>query len=218
MSLLPTAFLFRVALPCRYVKNMPRDKGDELLGLAANCTLENVARMDGGKDFAEVRTGWNESGIGVRIEIRGKKETPQGDIDRPRASDGVTIWIDTRDSRTSHRASRYCHQFHLLSSGGGADKEEAVFIQSKIHRALQDAPLSAPTSVRFHSARTKSGYVVEAFLPVVVLNGYDPEENKRLGFFWSVRDAELGEMTAGVDADFPYAEDPSLWSVLDLVL
>ena len=39
----------------------------------------------------------------------------------------------------------------------------------------------------------------------------------RLGFFYAVRDMELGEQLLGVDAEFPYWEDPSLWSVLELV-
>jgi hypothetical protein len=216
MPLLPSAFLFRVAHPCCYVKKMPRDRGDELLGLPSGCALGNVGLMDGSKNFSEIRVGWNEMGLGIRVEVSGKKEPPQGDVNRPRASDGVTIWIDTRDSRASHRAGRYCHQFHLLPAGEGADRDEPVFAQTKIHRALQDAPISPPTAVRFRGALTKGGYVVEAFLPAAVLNGYDPEQNTRLGFFWAVHDAELGEMTAGVDADFPYAEDPSLWPMLEL--
>jgi hypothetical protein len=32
-----------------------------------------------------------------------------------------------------------------------------------------------------------------------------------------VRDDELGEQVLSVDADFPFWEDPSLWSVLELV-
>ena len=31
-----------------------------------------------------------------------------------------------------------------------------------------------------------------------------------------VKDAELGEQVLSVGADFPYWEDPSLWSVLEL--
>jgi hypothetical protein len=31
-----------------------------------------------------------------------------------------------------------------------------------------------------------------------------------------VRDLELGEQTLSVGADFPFADDPSLWSTLDL--
>src|SRR5262249_59047453 len=127
------------AYPCRYVKDMPQGDGDELLGLPPECALDNFAAMDGRRNFADVRLGWNELGLGVRAEVRGKEQAPQGDAGRPRASDGLTLWLDTRDARAAHRASRYCHQFHLLPAGGGPERDEPVFAQRKIHRALHDA-------------------------------------------------------------------------------
>ncbi len=54
-------------------------------------------------------------------------------------------------------------------------------------------------------------------MPGSVLNGFDPEQNPRLGFYYAVRDAELGEQVLSVGSEFPYWEDPSLWSVLELV-
>ena len=89
-------------------------------------------------------------------------------------------------------------------------------MQTKINRALQDAPLSPPerhpVPLRAHQGRLS----LEAFLPAAVLNGFDPEQNPRLGVYYAVRDAELGEQVLSVGADFPFGEDPSLWSVLEL--
>jgi hypothetical protein len=216
MPLLPSAFLVRVAHPCLHVKDMPARSGEELLDLPAECRIESLGAMDGRKEFADVRLAWNEFGLGVRVEVSGKKEPPQGDVKQPRASDGCTLWIDTRDSRGSHRASRYCHQFHLLPVGGGNDLDEPAFVQTKIHRALHDAPLVSESAVRFRGVVLRGGYVVEAYLPAAVLNGFDPEQNRRPGFFYAIRDRELGETTLGLDADFPFSEDPSLWSILQL--
>jgi len=111
---------------------------------------------------------------------------------------------------------RYCHQFHMLPIGGGPDHDEPALVQTKINRALQDAPLIAANAVPFRNTRTKSGYVVEAFLPAGALTGFDPDQNPRLGFYYAVRDAELGEQVLSVGSEFPYWEDPSLWSVLEL--
>src|SRR5205823_2285097 len=216
MTLLPSRFLFRVAHPCRHVAKMPRED-DRLLDLAESCRVDNLAAMDDRKNFADVRLAWNELGLGVQVAVRGKDQLPLGDVSRPRQSDGVTLWIDTRDARTSHRASRYCHQFHFLPTGGGPERDEPAFAQTKINRALQDAPLAPATAVPFQCQRTKTGYIVEAFLPAGVLNGFDPEQNPRLGFYYAVRDAELGEQVLSVGSDFPFGEDPRLWSVLDLV-
>jgi hypothetical protein len=216
MTLVPSRFLFRVAYACPLVEAMPRDNDDHLIDLPESARLDNFAAPAERRNFADVRLAWNPFGLGLQAEVKGKDQPPQGDANRPRGSDGVTLWLDTRDARTSHRASRYCHQFHFLPSGGGPDGDEPVFTQSKIHRALQDAPLCAASAVPFRAAAVKGGYRVEAFLPAAVLHGFDPEQNPRLGVFYAVRDAELGEQTLGVNADFPYWEDPTLWSVLEL--
>jgi len=216
MELIPGRFLFRVAYPCLFIKSIPAEDSDRLLDLPEACRIDNFAGSEGRRNYADIRIAWNDFGLGVQVEVTGKDQPPQGQATRLRGSDGLGLWIDTRDARTSHRASRYCHQFHFLPTGGGADADEPVFGQTKINRALQDAPLCNPSEVSFRSHRTKRGYILEAFLPAGILYGFDPEQNRRLGFYYAVRDAELGEQVLSVGAEFPYWEDPSLWSVLEL--
>ena len=215
MSLVPQRFLFRLALPCPRLDDVPREGGDDLLDLPESCRLENFAGLEGRRNFADVRLAWNERGLAVQFEVRGKERAPVGDPSRPRHSDGLTLWLDTRDARTSHRASRFCHQFHFLAAGGGADGDEPLFVQTKINRAVQDAA-TAPAAVLLGRRRAPGGYRLEAFLPAEALTGFDPEQHPRLGVFYAVRDHELGEQLLGAGPEFPYAEDPSLWSVLEL--
>jgi hypothetical protein len=217
MPLVPHRFLFRFAHPCRHVKDMPRRDDDALLDLPEACRIDNFAAMDEQRNFADVRLAWNELGLGVQVEVRGKDKAPQGDAARPRGSDGVTLWLDTRGARGGHRASRYCHQFHFLAAGAGPDHDEPAFAQSKINRALEDAPHVAPAEVALLVRPIRGGYRIEAFLPAAALNGYDPEQYPRLGFFYSVRDDERGEQLLALTPEFPFWEDPSLWSVLELV-
>jgi hypothetical protein len=217
MPLIPNRFLFRVCYPCRYLAELPREDSDDLLDLPGACRLDSFADMDERNSFADVRVAWNEGGLAFQVEVRGKEQPAVGDLARPRTSDGVTVWIDTRDARTSHRASRYCHQFHFLAAGGGPDKDEPAFVQSRINRALQDAPIVPAETVPFQLVPRRGGYRLEAFLPAAALNGFDPEQNPRLGLHISVHDRELGEQSLNVGSDFPWAEDPSLWSVLELV-
>jgi hypothetical protein len=214
MAVLPARFLFRLAYRCRHIRAIPR-KGD-LLDLPPECRLANWAGMEGLRDFADVRLAWNELGLGLQVQVRGKEKEVSGHHSKLKASDGITLWIDTRDSRSAHRASRYCHQFHFLPTGGGPDGTEAYFAQAKIHRALQDAPHCPPHVVMFHAKLTRGGYRLETFLPAAALHGFDPEHSRRLGIYYVVRDNELGDQTLSVNSDFPYWEDPSLWSVLEL--
>lgn len=217
MPLIPHRLLFRVSYPCVYIKDLPRQEDDRLLDLPESCRLDNFAKMDGERAFADVRLAWNEWGLAAQVEVRGKDQLSQGDAAHPHASDGFTLWIDTRDARTSHRASRYCHQFHLLPTGSGPDRDEPALLQTKINRALHDAPFAPPGAVPFRVTRTKGGYIGEVFLPAGVLNGFDPELNPRMGLYYAVHDVELGYQFLSVGADFPYGEDPTLWSVLELM-
>src|SRR6516165_6379731 len=102
MPLVPPRFLFRFSYPCRHKKDMPR-KGDRLVDLSADHRIDNFAAMDSEHNFAGVFLAWNDMGLGLQVEVRGKEQLPKSDASRARSSDGVTLWIDTRDARTSHR-------------------------------------------------------------------------------------------------------------------
>ena len=217
MSVIPYRFLVRLMYACPYVADLPRDDEDALLELPESARLDPFAEIDAAPRFADVRLAWNETGLGLQVEVRGKESPPLGDPDRLRQSDGVTLWIDTRGDRSGHRATKTCHQFHFLAAGAGSERDEPLFAQTKIHRALQDAPLASSGDVPFRVDRAKKGYRVEAFLSANVLYGWDPEQNPRLGIYYAVRDFELGEQTPGVGSEFPFAEDPSLWATLELV-
>jgi hypothetical protein len=210
-TVVPNRFLVRLALPCIYRKAMPGTDGG--VSLPEACRLDNFAALDNLSNFADVRLAWNELGLGVQVTVTGKEQAPVCDADRPRSGDGVTLWLDTRDARASHRASRYCHQFHFLPDVHG----EAWAGQTKINRALQDAPLCKNVDLPVQCERVKGGYRLAAFIPSRVLNGFDPEQHPRWGLYYCVKDAEHGEQTLSVNADFPYWDDPSLWSVLELV-
>lgn len=217
MPLVPHRFLFRVAYPCRYVAEMPLSDDDALLELPEECRIDNFAAMDDETNFADLRLAWNERGLGLQVEVRGKDKPPVGDVARPRGSDGVTLWLDTRDARAGHRATRTCHQFHFLASGAGPEHDEPALVQTKINRALEDAPHAGAGAIAFAVRTRRGGYRLEAFLTAAALNGFDPEQHPRLGFFCAVRDDELGEQLLSHAPEFPYWEDPSLWAALDLV-
>lgn len=217
MTLIPPVFLFRLAYPCPFQKEIPHQEGDSLLELPPNCRVDDRARLREQPYFADVRLAWNEQGLGVQWEVRGKDQPLVADVSRPRSSDGFSLWLDTRDTRDIHRASKYCHHFWFLPTGGGPDLDEPAAGQLKINRALQDAPHTNVGQILLRKENVRGGYRMEVFLPAATMHGFDPEVNRRLGFFYVVRDSELGEQTLGLGPEFPFWEDPSLWSTLELV-
>src|SRR5262245_57294456 len=116
--IVPNRFLIRVVHPVPYVKDAPRDtdEDDHLVELPEAARLRNFADLDGLMNFANVRLAWNEFGLAVQVEVKGKEQPAVGDSDKPKSSDGLSLWLDTRDARASHRASRFCHNFLFLAA------------------------------------------------------------------------------------------------------
>jgi hypothetical protein len=213
--LLPTRFLFRYAVPVKRIAALPRG-GKSLLKLPAECRLADLGALDEAAPFADVRVAWNEGGLGVAVHVRGKQHPPVGDIARPTESDGMQIWIDTRDTKTIHRASRFCHQFCLLPNAAGKRRDAPAVVQVPVPRAREDAALTDWKTIPVSASHVAGGYSLEAWLSREVLTGFDPESNPRLGFYYCVRDSELGTQFFSVGEEFPVASDPSLWATLEL--
>ena len=215
-EIIPPIFLFRFTFPCRYRSFEPHSQTERLLDLPGEYALPHLGELNRQKTFAEVRIAWNEEGLGIQVVVQGKDRPPLGDAQRPRSSDGLHVWVSTRGARQIHRADRYCHYFYFLPSGGGEDHESPVAGQLTIPRALQNAPSCAPEDLALYVQRRRDGYLLEAIIAASALHGYDPENHPRLGFFYWIRDLELGDQTLTVGPDFPFWEDPSLWCTLQL--
>jgi hypothetical protein len=215
-SLLPHRFLFRYSLSVRYEAKLPGN-GKKLLSLAEAQRLPDFAALDAARSFGDLRMAWNERGLAVSVEVSGKQRPPRCDPRSPDLSDGLQVWIDTRNTQSIHRASRFCHHFCLLPRGAGRDQSEPLGVQLPIARAREPSPLADSNDIHLAATVEKSGYLLEAWLPARVLHGYDPESQPRLGFYYNLRDNELGEQTFGVGSEFPFAYDPSLWGTLELV-
>lgn len=132
-------------------------------------------------------------------------------------SDGLQVWLDTRDTHNVHRASRFCHRFACLPFGGGRKRNEPLADQLLINRARENARPVRPGDLKCRSEQRVDGYLLELFLPAAALTGFEPAEHPRLGFTYAVFDQELGEQAFTVGGELPYDEDPSLWGTLELV-
>lgn len=212
--LLPQAFWFRVAVPCKRLDGLPRPKG-RLLDLPESCALPEFSRLDGVSPWADVRAAWNPQGLAVGIEVRAKTSGLSRYFE---GTDGIALWIDTRDTRDVHRATRFCHHFAAaLASHGKSATPQVLVEQQAINRALGHPPTAKPGLIKAQADRLPKGWWLDLFFPAEALHGFDPDVNRRLGFAFEVVDTFQGEQHLGVGREFPIAEDPSLWSTLELV-
>ncbi len=61
-----------------------------------------------------VSAAWSELGLFFEARVVGKKQPVRFVQERGGFSDGLRLWIDTRNSPNVHRAGRFCHCFHFL--------------------------------------------------------------------------------------------------------
>ena len=135
-ELLPATFLFRYSVPCQY-RAEGWSKSD--LDLGEEFRLPSFAALDGGPEGPDVRAAWNESGLMFSVVVAGKRQPPWCRENRLDESDGLNLWIDTRDTHNIHRAGRFCHHFLFMPSGGGHRLNEATGAMLAINRAREAA-------------------------------------------------------------------------------
>jgi hypothetical protein len=229
---LPARYLYRFTLPCYYRPKLGAPRG---MVLDETHRLPGLAELEGRPVWAEVRAAWNEEGLALAVRVQGKRQPLWRPPDRPEESDGLHVWIDTRDVHNVHRAGRFCHRFAFLPGlkGDRSDLCKAPFgpLRGKsdlspweciaaalpIHRAKEPARPVPPGALKVRGEQQPHGYFLEAWIPSEALGGYDPAEHPRLGFTYAALDRELGEQTLTAGSPLPYQEDPSLWATLELV-
>ncbi len=210
--LVPPRFVFHFSLPCRHRDPLWTDKG-----LEPKYRLASFAELDAAAAPAEFRAAWSQAGLAFTVLVTGTRQPPWCRASRPDESDGVQLWIDTRDVHNVHRASRFCHRFLFMPSGAGNRLDQPAAQWLPINRAREQPRAIAPGQLQVRSQRRSDGYALEILVPAAALTGFDPAEHPRLGFNYALIDRELGPQTLSVGSPLPFEEDPSLWPTLELI-
>jgi hypothetical protein len=213
-QLLPPSFLFRFAVPCFYRESLWASK---MGGWEEKYRLPRVTSLDDEPEWTDVRAAWSEEGLAFSVVVEGKKQPLWCRANRVEDSDGLALWIDTRDTHNVHRASRFCHELRFLPAGDGPKYDLPVATQVAIDRAREQPRPIDPARLKVRSQIRKEGYLLESLVPAEVLTGFDPAEHPKLGFQFAVWDRELGEQTFTAGGELPFRSDPSLWGTLELV-
>ena len=212
---IPKRAFFNFSAPCYYREKAPVLDG-KLDDWDKTYRVPDLNGVEGKGTFIDLYMAWNKGGLYFALEVQGASRL---DVQprRPQRSDGLQLWVDTRDVRNAHRASRYCHHFCFVPIGSGRGGKQAFGRQFRIRRARAQARLCDSDRLGVVSHIPKSGYQMEIHLPGEVLTGFDPEENNRLGFTYMLRDRKLGRVHWTGDDSVPVSYDPSLWGTVELV-
>jgi len=207
-ALIDPAFLFRFAIE---FPRVPLKWSAAGLKLPESCRIASLAPLSGRPHFADVRVGWDDSGIGLSVAVAGKRSLPWCRDSRLEDSDGVHLWIDSRCSPNIHRATQYCHRFLFMPAGGGAARDEPVASLIPIHRARANPKPLDRGQLKIFALPRHDGYQLSGLIPADALTGFNPADHPRLGFYYAVIDRELGWQTMTLGPEYPVMDDPSLW-------
>lgn len=239
MSTLPQDFIFRFSFPCHKSKEFPRNLTPDYLdetysfpywnrhdissgfqNIAASNTANNKdskASSQIRNPFFDIRMAWHPKGIIVTVILVGKTKPPVWDRSKLETSDGLRLCLDMRDVRDVHRGTRFCHKFLFIPNESNSKNVLPAAYWLPVHRAKAHPNPVDVSQFLLASNITSDGYQLSVLIPGKTLTGYDPKEYSRLGIHFSVYDNELGTFDLQHPAILPVEEDPSLWSVLELV-
>ncbi len=117
--------------------------------------------------------------------------------------------LSTRDSALSTQ--------HFSQSSALSPQSYPIAASAPINRAKENAPPVEPGRIKVASTLRRDGYKLEAHIPADCLSGFDPDQHRRVGFYYILEDRDLGRQSFTIGDDLPWHVDPSLWAtaVLD---
>lgn len=236
MSSLPQDFIFRFSFPCREYQEIPKKLSAEFLKEEYRFPYWNhrklTSKFSEGETkskkkelnakekspfFFDFRMAWHLKGLFLTVVLSGKKTPLFCDRSKLELSDSLQLCLDMRDVRDVHRGSRFCHKLLFLPNASSSKQISPTAYWLPIHRAKAHPNPVDVSRFLLASNVTANGYQLSVYIPGETLTGYDPKEHSRLGFHFSLLDNELGNFNLQHSNLLPVDEDPSLWSVLELV-
>lgn len=159
----------------------------------------------------DTRIAWSEEGLTFQFVLRGKLRRPYCRLSDLEHSDGIEIYVDTRNTKNVHRATRYCHRFVFVPGGGGPGEKDPYGSMLKINMARGEPATMGAYQPHVECKLSSTGYRLTCHLSRQYLEGWSPSEQPEVGLFFHLRDAELGHICLAYDKQLPVGEDPSLW-------
>lgn len=216
LDLLPRRALFRFEIPIRYCARPPRVTG-VVRGWSEEYLAPPLVELEDAEPFADVYWAWNEDGFYAAFDVPNRTSRPQSDPTHWWKKNGARLCLDTRDARDVKRATRFCHFFYLLPTGGGPRGDRPVIGTHRMSRAKEPPPAVDVAQIKVASHVDRHGYSMEVAIPARCLTGWDPAEHPRIGIFYKIKDTQHGSQHLSTEDDLGWNADPSTWATGVLV-
>lgn len=211
-ALSPVSF-FQISADCHSLGSRQKEEFSLLNSSKhAKYLLPDTSFLCHQKNFANVYMGWNKEGL--ELLVAAKQPFLRANHPEISRGDGVELFFDTRDVKTSGYNTRFCHHFFFLPEAveGVLAGEITRFRTEDTHEWCDARELKVTCT------RKSNSYLLQIFIPSQCLYGYDPDQFDRLGFTYRINRADGDSQHFSVTSDdYQLEQQPSLWSSLKLV-
>jgi len=174
------------------------------------------SELAGDPKFAQIRCAVGTNALFFQADVQGKTQLPWCRESRLEDSDGLHVWIDTRNSPEIHRATKSCHRFGFSPMGRGPKGDLPFVGWAPINRARENPPPPPEDQMAIRARISDGRYRIVAAIHFDALTGLDLQDFPCVGFYFAVADRELGWQSLALQPDLPVADNPSLWAQLQL--
>jgi len=216
LGALPRRSLFQFEIPIRRREWLPVVDAD-MSKWSAEYLLPPLVRVEDSWPFADVYWAWDQEGLMLAFDVPDRHGPLRCDRNEWWKGDGVRICVDTRDTRDVKRATRFCHFFYALPTGGGPRRDRPVVGTRPMSRAKEPAPAVDVSAIRVAARVERRRYSLELAIPATCLHGWNPAEHQRIGVFYKIKDTGCGAQHLSVDDELGWNVDPSTWATGVLV-
>jgi hypothetical protein len=159
--------------------------------------------------FGRAWAGWSPQGLAFAFDVEAGHDL-WGDPDHPYRSDGVEVWVDTRDSRDAKKPTPYCHHLVVVAGAQGA-----VAVGLRVGGSAPPDERERLGHVRAEArggtGRARGRYGLEVFLAAEAMDGYAPLESGSVGLAYRLRSSRRAVQDLSFGDAFPLWRNPSLW-------
>ena len=185
--------------------------------LPDECILPCLSsELNGQAKFAQVRMGVGTNALFFQCDVQGKTQLPWCRESRLEDSDGLHVWIDTRNSREVQRATKFCHRYGFAPMGRGPKADLPFVGWATINRARENPPPPPDDQLAIRARVADGRYRLVAALHFNALSGLDLNDFPTIGFYFAVLDRELGWQSLALQPDLPVMDNPNLWAQMQL--
>ncbi len=173
--------------------------------------LANTSKFLNEDEFAKVYMTWDMAGLYFHFDV--KHPFTKSTYPEVKRGDSIEVFVDTRNLKTQGYLTKFCHHFVFMAEAVQKTKGKEItrFRSDDMHKICNFDVLEVDSKI------SKTGYLLDVFIPKEALFGYDPSNYKTIGFTYRInRYLEPAQHFSVSSLEHNIERSPHLWASMGL--